>query len=533
MINAISMIIIESIIILAISFALILFLLKDKRLRDFKIKIKEIKRPFLLIVSEWLFSLCLIVSLIISIDSISYYKEINITASALTIVSGCLTICIIFIICKFYNKVENIFLAIMIPIGLGYMFCIFPDFVPDEQAHFMKAFLTSTFDFSGTYEGYMYGDYAVKKITDFHTLLSEFYVGENTQLTVYFDQACSYNFLVYIIPAMGLLIGRLLHLSIYFCYYIGRMLNFFVFLYFGYKSIQITPKCKWLFFTFYFNPMMIQQGMSFSSDVIVNSLCVMAVAYFLYLYYKPAVEEIDVVIVLSLLAGILVAKYAFLPVFCVYFIIFPKLFRMSKRCWIIFAVGIVVAFGLFGGSLLINSGIDPVPAQKVYFEQAGVNSSEQLKFILNNPLHLCRVYYKTLITYLPAYLQSFVSYLGWLDIVINPFSFFGWYILILFVSSTESSGLSGISRMWSIIAGFLVCMFIVLGLYLTWTGVGGEVALGVQGRYFVPAALLFLLAFSNDILKSLNRIKPALIIASVVVLNIPVLFDLMSYFSII
>ena len=507
------------------------FILVKTKSEVIRAMINKVKHFVSLFLIEWSLILCSIISLLYVVDALFYYKTINWGATLIFVsVASCALVYIFILILQYWDSPEKMFLILMLPIGIAFMFCMFPDFVPDEQSHFMKAFLTSTFDFSGSYDGYMFGDYAIKKITNVHSLLNEFYIEKNTNLTLYFDSACSYNFLIYIIPAIGLFVGRLLHLSIYICYYIGRMMNFFVFIYLGYKAIQITPKCKWMFLIFYFNPMIIQQGISYSADVVTNGFCILSVAYFLYLYNKPSIVEKDVIIVMGLITCVAVSKYAYLPLFGIYFALIPKLVRMSKRCWFYFSAGAVFALLIFGMSLWINSGIEAVPGQSVYLEQAGVNSSEQLHLLLTDPLRICHMYYSTFITYIGYYIKSFVSHLGWLDIMINPFSFFGWYLLAVFGVFTESSGLSKANRLSFIAFGLLIAMAVVLGLFLNWTGVGVLIAQGVQGRYFIPAALLFLIAFANDFLKNIKH-KPFVISSMVLLINIPVLLDILTYFS--
>lgn len=501
-------------------------------IKAMKSKMRDTDNFIRYFIIEWILVLFTTISFLYVLDSILYLHYINWLAVVIFLPISMVTFLYIsFLGWSFLNIPAKLFLVLMIPIGIAFMFCIYPDFVPDEQAHFMKAFLTSTFDFSGSYEGYMYGDYAIKKITNIHTLLSEFYIESNTELGLYFDQACSYNFLIYIIPAIGLFVGRIMHLSIYLCYYIGRMLNFFVFLYLGYKAIQITPKCKWLFFIFYFNPMMIQQGISYSADVVTNGFSILSVAYFLFLYNKPSIIEKDVIIVMGLITGVLVSKYAYLPLFGIYFALIPKLFQMSKKCWFYLGIGAVVALWIFGMSLYINSSIEPVPNQKIYLDQVGVNSTEQLSLLIAEPIRICRMYYDTFVTYILFYIKSFVGCLGWLDIMINPVSLFGWYGLAFFGMSIESSGLSKINRISFAGFGLLVCLVVVLGLFLNWTGVGQLVAQGIQGRYFVPSAILFLLSISNNLFNKLKH-KEVVIIASVLLINILVLFDIVAYFRV-
>lgn len=478
---------------------------------------------------EWILTLVGVVFFLILADSVGYYQSVNYLAFIAAWLTGTVDVIYIFRMLRMHkDRIENIFLILMIPIGIVFMFFLFPDFIPDEQSHFMKAYLTSTFEFSGTYAGNIYGEYQTKGITSFHELLQLFYFGADTTLNTGFSEACSYNFLVYIIPALGLLIGRIFHLSIYFCYYIGRMLNFGVFLFFGYQAIKIVPKYKHLLLAFYFNPMMVHLGISYSADVVVNSICIFAVAYFVYLFCKEEISSYDVIVVMALIAGILVSKYLYFSVFGCYLILIPKLFKMPRKNWILFAGGVFVAGMMFYVAMKINSNIDPVPSQALYLEQANVDMGKQIEWLKESPIRLLQMYAATFRQSIGYYLRSFVSYLGWLDIMINPFSYYYFYCFIFAAASMGSVNLKPFNRVWLMTLGFFVSALVVLGLYLQWSGVGTLVAAGVQGRYFIPAAILLLLSVSNTLLEKW-KFKTEFCIVSVLLIQLPVMIDLFRY----
>lgn len=513
-----------------ISALLLLFLIKDKVVA-LKLKLKNFKHPLITIICEGLLFLVCIISSLYFIDSVLYLNSLNVISLIISYISGVsFVIFIIILLSLNWGKIELLFLILMIPFGLLYMFTLFPDFVPDETAHFMKAFLTSTFNFSSTNEGFTYGDYVSQKITDIHMLLNEFYIEPNIELNVPFVEACSYNFVGYLVPAIALLIGRLLHFSIYLSYYFARMANFVLFLYFGYKAIQITPKCKWIFLVLYFNPMMIQQGMSISVDVFVNSLCIFAIAYFLKLYFAESLNNKDIVIVFSLISGILVVKYAYLPIFGCYLILLPKIFKMNKINWIVFGLGAVVAVLLFYLSLSAGSGSTNIPAQKAYIETAGVNVKEQLSLLLHYPGRVFLVLFETMKVRFENYLQTFCGRLGWLNIYINYFSFLLYYILMFFVIFIDNARLKIADRAWLFFISGVSVAIIIIGMYLTWTGVGAIVADGVQGRYFIPIAFLLLISISNSLFSKIKH-SDIIVIASIIVINFPVLFDIIKFYN--
>src|SRR5699024_6071330 len=151
-----------------------------------------------------------------------------------------------------------------------------------------------------------------------------------------------------------LLITRLLGLSIYLGFYGGRMVNLMIFIIVGYNIIKMVPFGKWIFFVYFFNPMLLQQSMSFSADSIINSTCLLAIAYFLKLRFsEDKIRNKDIIVVFTLIGITLLSKYVYLPIYGIYFLLFDKLLKMDARQWglcLIFIILIGLAY--YGTTLL-------------------------------------------------------------------------------------------------------------------------------------------------------------------------------------
>ena len=61
-----------------------------------------------------------------------------------------------------------------------------------------------------------------------------------------------------------------------------------------------------------------------------------------------------------------------------------------------------------------------------------------------------------------------------------------YYILAFFATFMDSSQMKTAARAWSFLISGISVAIIIIGMFLTWTGVGAIVAEGVQGRYFIP-----------------------------------------------
>lgn len=93
-----------------------------------------------------------------------------------------------------------------------------------------------------------------------------------------------------------------------------------------------------------------------------------------------------------------------------------------------------------------------------------------------------------------SYFHEMVGVLGWIDVVL-PGWFYrlaGWTLSLAVVGSTVRRHplLSRPASGWLFLAATLACGLVFLLEYLTWSPVGFPFVDGVQGRYFLPIAVL-------------------------------------------
>lgn len=438
---------------------------------------------------------------------------------------------LISIICKLVkenkNDLSKLFIIIMIPVGLTFLMCMLPDYVPDEQAHFQRAYQVSWFHLNTGIHVSIDSDYTFARFSNYKNIFSYININPNPTYKMY-HEACAYNFTCYIIPAMVLAVCRILHFSLYLSYYLGRMANLILYIVLISYAIKITPKCKKIFFVLGFNPMFIHLAASYSADVLVTSISVLSIAYFLYLFEKAEISKKDVIIVLTMIFIIAMTKYVYLPVFGIYFAIIPKLLKMPKINWIVLVVCAIVGCAYIYVSLKLNTNTEVIASQKEYYEAANVDGARQLEFLLSDKLNILRVLKATFVTKIFYYFDNFINRLGWLTIFINKFSFVFYYVILVLAPFVESAKLNIKNRIWFVVIGGIISILVVMGLYLYFTPVGWLTSEGVQGRYFIPCAALFLVALSNGLLKKFDN--NLLFAVSVFVINILVANDILMFF---
>lgn len=457
-----------------------------------------------------------------------YWHNFNVILYVLWIISLSILILSVYkMINNSKNDLSKLFIIIMIPVGLIFMMCMLPDFIPDEQAHFQRAYQVSWFHLSTGIHGLIDSDYSIMKFSSYKNIFSYINFNPNPTYKIY-HEACAYNFTCYIIPAVVLALGRLFHFSLYLSYYLGRMANLILYITLISYAIKITPKGKKIFFVLGFNPMFIHLAGSYSADVLVTSISVLSVAYGLYLFEKDVITKKDVIIVMTMIFVIAVTKYVYLPIFGIYFAIIPKLMKMPKTNWFLLVgcacVGLVYVYI----SLKLNSNTEVIASQKEYYEAANVDGTRQLEFLLSSKLNVLRVLKCTFEAKILYYFDNFINRLGWLQIFINEFSFVFYYIILFLAAFVENTKLNIKNRIWFAVIGIVISVLVVMGLYLYFTPVGWMTSEGVQGRYFIPCSVLFLLAISNGLLKKLDN--NILFTVSVFVINILVANDIFMYF---
>ena len=152
------------------------------------------------------------------------------------------------------------------------------------------------------------------------------------------------------------------------------------------------------------------------------------------------------------------------------------------------------------------------------FDPAG-----QVRFLVDHPRAVFAIAKQTLSMHISHYIREFIGVLGWLDTPL-PSSFYpvaGVALVLSFTLCMSRERRSAMTVM-SLTAAVISVALIFGALYVTWTPVGAPVVQGVQGRYFLPVALVLVLTILHDKpLFQAGQVTER--VASLVVLGFPVL----------
>ncbi len=394
-------------------------------------------------------------------------------------------------------KKEKIFLYLAIPIGLLYLLFIPLGRIPDERNHFLRAYeiaeghLISNKSTTGlggrelpksADEIFKSSNEHMKYEDEFTNMLlkqeeREFFAFTNMSL---------YSFLCYIPQVIGILIGKFLSLPTFFVAYLGRVTNFTCWLTLLYFSIKIIPFKKIAMITIAFMPMMLQEAASLSADALTNGIAIFLISYVFSIKYsrKPKIEKKDFLILSIASIFMSLCKIVYLPICLSVFLIPKEKFKSTKDKYK--KIVLLAAFVIFINLIWLG-----ISSTYLIEFRTGVNSIEQVKFILHYPILYLRIFYNTLYEYITLYLFNIIGFsLCYFDVNLSYIYILMYLILLVIVGLVDNT--SKIISTDKILLVFIVLSTIILmftSLYVQWTSVGAEYIDGIQGRYFIPLLL--------------------------------------------
>lgn len=505
---------------------------------------KKLKQIFFKLIYVFEFILCLLEAFLglyilkdILIGQLNYFK-----ISIALIIGIIIAIIIILSLKKSEKKIEKIFITFAIPISILYLVFLIPTYVPDENAHAIRAYEVASgefiipYDENGITQTYIPKDLEITGIdggiNNYIKLIEQISTKSNhTEMKKVFNPSQSYFPLLYVFSGIGFFIGKIFSLNFMITMYIARTFNLIVGLILGYYSIKIIPFGKLLLLIYMFLPMFFQQQASMSADSLVNSIAIFFIAYNLNLIYnKSKFNIIEKALYMLLAAFLSIAKTVYLPLVFLSILLFKnkKLDKKNTIKFVIITIILSIILGVFW--YLFSGGYKD---QREYFTIMNVNGTEQIKWILKKPISYLKVLVYTCLSQGDVYLEQFIGApLGWLNIPIEGVIIKIFLILLIitpFLEKTEYN-IDKKDKIYYLLLFMAMAILAITGLYIGWTTVGGKVVLGFQGRYLIPIMLLPLICLcvknKHIEFKHTNMICALL----VTILNLGVIVQVMRFF---
>jgi uncharacterized membrane protein len=324
--------------------------------------------------------------------------------------------------------------------------------------------------------------------------ISELKLGSNkTPIQVPFEGSAVYSPTTYIPQVVGFWAGSIFSSAPIVWIYFARVFNLITWMILVYLSIRIIPYGRWVLAVFALLPMAVYQSASISPDPMAIGLVYIFVAYLLRLAHrgKPAsAVEYATLICLALLIALSKSTYA--AVIPLVLILSPEVMSRLKQVLVISAGALITFLWI----LLVT------PLTKIMISnqhQSGhVDPAAQIHSLITDPIHAVAVVGQTFLGRQSDYiLSSFIGLLGYGDTHLKLWVIIGGYALIAltFVLRGKDNSkpvISNAGRLTALAIWILSCAGVFLALYLTYNDVGAGRAEGVQGRYFLPLAILWI-----------------------------------------
>ncbi len=331
--------------------------------------------------------------------------------------------------------------------------------------------------------------------------------------------AGGYAPVLYLPAALAITAGKLLNLSPLWLMYLGRLANLMVFLSLIYWALKITPTGKPLIFLLALMPMTIFLVPSLSIDGLIIAASILLTTTLLNLARNEQrpVKLIECLIVSGTMMLLALGKTVYCPLILLFFLSPKTLFGKDRSRLYLFAGSLTLAAASYliwhwftktaGVATITNIPFDYTSFQAKDKLLPLLDSQKQLKFLQNHPSSVFTILIRTLQNQGTYYIESFIGLLGWLDTRL-PFLIYLSFPFALLACALESKPCTKNIMHEKIILTLIWCMAtgaVFAGFYLFSTPVANAIVGGVQGRYFIPVALPFLLIFSTGYYPSIKN----------------------------
>jgi uncharacterized membrane protein len=302
-----------------------------------------------------------------------------------------------------------------------------------------------------------------------------------TGVTYYnFGNTAIYMPLVYFMPALGVIVGKQLNISVVKTLFISRILNGAFAIALSFIALILAKRSKILLFTVLLFPMVIELFSSVSQDALLISCSFLLVAIIDQSEFgeKPRYQKrhIYAMIILMSIIGMAKPPYAICSVIFLFLSLSPK-----SKIALIAIPFLAIATWLY----LDRINLSVIFAPPILH----INAKLQILHILQHPLRFVEMFFDVDQRAIIFNYKSFVGILGWLDADFPTLYYrFSFLILltgfIIFAPSKkdERFKLRGVLLL-AVVTSIIAVMSVQ---YITWAKLDSPVLSGMQGRYLLP-----------------------------------------------
>jgi uncharacterized membrane protein len=405
-------------------------------------------------------------------------------------------------------KVENLLLLTMLIFGLTMIVLIPPGAGYDEEDHLLRVWELSSFSFvPGQLSPHemkyptLFRDLAYRQQANSGIIDSDFWkryartpLYEHGFIRRELKTKSVYSPALLLPQAIVMRLGRSIDAPALPVFYACRFAGLLSYLILVWLALRWMPYGKWILLVLALSPMALFQAATVTPDAISNGIGFLFIAGTLQLAGSKEIDwkkfgTLVLLIFLLFLAKVNLTALVLLP-----FLLIPPARFPQKRIYILLLGTTVILFLLevAGWNLIATKYSNALLANNA-------DAGAQLRYILGHPLVFPTILLKDPFINGWAYLQGWINgygYLYWTAPQIVSIFFLLSLGAVLLIDSTREQvdKKDRIVFLLVFLAGYLAT---AVPLYLTFTTVGLNQLLGVQGRYFIPLALLPVLILAS------------------------------------
>jgi uncharacterized membrane protein len=396
---------------------------------------------------------------------------------------------------------QVVFLLVAGFFGVAMALIVPPVQSPDEQVHWFRIYQLSEGKLLSPGRGDQiptsmaaYGWNVFPSISFFsdrkiapHQIFDEFKHPLNADKTTYedFPSTKLYSIVPYAPQTLTMLIARKLNWPAIGLLYAGRIGTVIGYLLIGYLAIRTLPVLKWPACMILLSPMALFLSGSMSADPLSTVAVFLAVAVALRCILSAVPLSTGMIAALALaMIAVALCKPAYFPVAFLVFAVPLSKWGRGHRQWIL-PVAIVL---LTIATITIWSRLTDAD----HVVERGPGPAVMRPWILHHPEVFAAVLRNTLVRMGPEVLNQTVGRLGWVDTYLHPGVIYFLFIALAWICVAYDEPIR--LRIWPrAVAVAIICvsgLIILTFNYMVWDPIGTATVEGLQGRYFLPIAIL-------------------------------------------
>jgi uncharacterized membrane protein len=425
---------------------------------------------------------------------------------------------VILIIIYFKGKPEKSFLSISLIVGLMLSVTLPISLVSwDEEAHYPKAVEQS---FS-TISYFTEAENNIRSIS-----IEEWFNSDTRNISIAeknlqyrngfyrfyrknFKIHLLYNQLGYIPSGIMLFLARSFKFPFQIYFFFGRIGNVLVYSFVIYLALKRLKTGKYILSTIALFPTCVFLASNYSYDYWVTAFTALGTAYLLRELQEPD-KKVEIKNICIMIGAFVIGfgpKAIYFPLMLMLYFLRKKKFvsQISYRKYLmLITLSLLFVIGSFLLPLFYSRGL-------IYSDLRGgsdVNSIEQIKFILSNPVS----YIVTLVKFSRNYLslenmRYYTILLGYLGNAPNFILLFIMLIIVIITDKNQYDEIASSPRIRLFLSGivFISIALFATALYIAFTPIGANWIAGCQGRYIVPVLFPVLYVLGSP--KVQNRIN--------------------------